>query len=89
MPHLNNKQTKIQTQSSADRITTSFSLTHQRKKKQTKNSAQISPYTKKFTQTSGPNLGWKKPKGKKDFNLEAQEKEISNTISLKKKVMKR
>ena len=40
IPHLNNKQnknkTKIQAQSSADRITTSLSLDHQRKNKQTK-----------------------------------------------------
>jgi len=36
MPHLNNKQNKIQTQSSADRITTSLSLANQRKNKQTK-----------------------------------------------------
>ena len=34
-PHVNNKQNKIQSQSSADRITSSPSLTHQRKKKQT------------------------------------------------------
>ena len=38
-------------------------------KKQTKNSTQISPYTKKFTQTSGPNLGGQKPKGKKISTL--------------------
>ena len=35
MPHLNNKA-KIQIQSSADRITISFSLAHQRKNKQAK-----------------------------------------------------
>jgi len=65
MLHLNNK-TKIQTQSSADRITTSLSLAHQRKNKQTnKNSAQISPYIK-LTQTTGPTLGGQKPKGKKN-----------------------
>ena len=34
-PHLNNKQSKIQTQSSVDRITASLSLAHQRKNKQT------------------------------------------------------
>jgi len=45
----------MQTQSSADKIATSFSLAHQRKNKQTnKNSAQISHY-KKLTQTTGPN----------------------------------
>ena len=47
-------KTKIQTQSSADRITISLSLAHQRKNKQTnKNSAQILPYMK-LTQTTGP-----------------------------------
>jgi len=64
------QQTKqIQTQSSADRITTSLSLAHQRKSKQTnKNSAQISPY-KKLTQTTGPTLGGQKPKGRKNSTL--------------------
>ena len=87
-PHVNNKQNKIQSQSSADRITSSPSLTHQRKKKQTskqqqqQKSVQISPYTN-LTQTTGPTLGGKKPK-KKDFSLEAWEKETSNTISWKK-----
>ena len=47
-------KTKKQTQSSADRITTSLSLAHQRKKTN-KNSTQILPY-KKLTQTTGPNL---------------------------------
>jgi len=55
--HLNQttNKTKIQTLSSADRITTSLSLAHQRKNKQTKNSAQKSPYMK-LTQTTGPTL---------------------------------
>ena len=66
------QQQKIQTQSSADRITTSLSFAHQRKIKQTKNSAQISPYTK-LTQTTGPTLGGQ--------TLEAWEKETSTTIS--------
>jgi len=56
--------------------------------KQTKNSAQISPYMK-LTQTTGPTLGGQ-TKRKKEFNLlqgknstflEAWEKETSNTIS--------
>ena len=34
------------------------------------NSGQISPYAK-LTQTIGPTLGGQKPKGKKEFNLEA------------------
>ena len=36
--------------------------------KQTKNSAQISPYIK-LTQTTGPNLGEQKPKGRKNPTL--------------------
>jgi len=65
----------------AERIITSLSPAHHRKKK---NSAQISPYTK-LTQTTAPILGGQKPKGKEEFNLEARERETSNTISLKKK----
>ena len=71
MPHLNNKKKKIQTQSSADRIATSLSLAHQRQNKQTnkqKDSAQISPY-RKLTQTTEPNLGGQKPKGRKNSTL--------------------
>ena len=56
----------MQTQSSADSITTSLSLAQQRKNEQTnKNSAQIEPYTK-FTQTTGQTLGRQKPKGRKN-----------------------
>ena len=50
-----------------------------RAKQTNKNSAQISPYTN-LTQTTGPILGGQKPK-EKEFNLEAWEKETSNTIS--------
>ena len=46
-------------------------------------SAQISTYTK-LTQTTGPNLGGQKPKGRKNSMLKPG-KETSNTISLKKK----
>ena len=70
MPHSNNKQEKTQTKSSADRITTSLSLAHKRKNKQTNNLAQISPYTK-LTQTTGPILGGQKPKGRKNSTLKA------------------
>ena len=67
--HLNNK-TKIQTYSSADRITTSLNLAHQRKNKQTdkQNSAKISPNTK-LTQPTGPTLGGQKLKGRKNSTL--------------------
>ena len=50
------QQTKLQTQSSVDRITTSLNLAHQRENKQTnKISAQISPH-KSLTQITGPTL---------------------------------
>ena len=61
----------MQTQSSADRITTSLSLAHQRKNKQTKtqhkshkNSAQNSAYTNHWT-----NLRGQKPKGRNNSTL--------------------
>ena len=38
------------------------------KKQTNKNSAQISPY-RKLTQTTGPNLGGQKPKGRKNSTL--------------------
>ena len=61
MPHLNKNKTKIQSQSSADRITTSLSLAHQRKNNQTnkqtnKNSTNILHY-RKLTQITVPTLG--------------------------------
>ena len=102
MPYLNHKQTKIQTQSSADRITTSLSLAHQRKNKQTnkkkqnKNSAQISLYMK-FTQTTGPTLGGQKPKGRKNSTFFKERIQLSlksgkrrpQTQEVKKQIMKR
>ena len=83
MPHLSKNKTKIKTQSSADKITPSFSLAHQRKNKQVnKNSAEISSY-KKLIQTTGPTLGEAtlETKRKKEFNLETWEKETSNTVN--------
>ena len=83
------KKTKIQTQSSADRITTSFSLAHQRKNKQTnKNSTNLTlqeAYTNHWTK-----LRRAETKRKKEFNLlqeknstflEVWEKKTSNTIN--------
>ena len=70
-------KTKIQTQVSADRITTSLSPVHKRKaKRKTKNNsspptivwAQITPY-KKFTQTTRPTSWGQKPKGEKNSTL--------------------
>ena len=84
------QQTKIQTQSSADRITTSLSLAHQRKNKQTK--TQHKSHTNHW-----PNLRKAETKRKKEFNLlegknatflEAWEKETSNTVTFLK-IMKR
>ena len=71
-------KTKVQTQSSADRITTSLSPVHQKKNK-TKLSTNLTlyeAYTNHWT-----NLRRAKTKRKKEFNLEAWEKETSNTIS--------
>jgi len=69
MPKQQTNKPKLQTQSSADRITTSLSLAHQRKNKQTnKSSAQISPYMK-LTQPIGPTLGGHKPKGRKNVKV--------------------
>ena len=89
MPHLNKKQNKNSNPViSRQDYHLPQPLAHQRKNKQTnKNSAQISPY-KKLTETTGPHLEWRNQK-KKEFNLEAGEKKISNTISLKKRKMKR
>jgi len=46
----------------------------------TNKTVQISPY-KKLTKTTVPTLGGQKLKRKKEFNLEAWEKDTSNTIS--------
>jgi len=90
-------KTNIQTQSSKDRIATSLSPAHQREKKKKKKQKQANKqaknlstnlivyeaHTKHFTNLRVEN------KRKKEFNLEAWEKETSNTISLKKIIMKR
>ena len=73
---------KIQSKSSADRITTSFSLAYQRKNKETNKKLHTNltlhkeVYTNQWTK-----LRRAETKRKKDFNLEAWEKETSNTIS--------
>jgi len=72
MPHLNNKQNK-----STNPVTSrqDYHLTQpcpseekQTNKQTNKNSAHISPYTK-LTQTTGPALGGKKAKGRKNSTL--------------------
>ena len=67
---------KIQTQSSADRITTSFSLGHQRKNKQITQHKSQEAHTNHWA-----NLRRAETKRKKKFKLEAWKKETSNTIS--------
>ena len=69
----------MQTQSSADRITTSLSFAHRRGEKQL--SSNLTLY--KLTQATGPTLGEQKPK-EREFNPEAWEKKTTDTISLKK-----
>ena len=64
-----------------ERITTSLSPAHHRKKK---NSAQISPYTK-LTQTTAPILGGQKPKGKKNSTLKLVKGHLKHNKLKKKK----
>ena len=84
MPHLNNKQNKNinPTTSRQDYL---FDY-HQRKNKQklSTNLTLYEAYTNHW-----PNLRRADTKRKKEFNLEAWEMETSNTISLKKVIMKR
>jgi len=67
-------------QLSADRITTSFSLAHQRKNKQTKKPSTNLTLYEAYT-NNGTNLRRAETKRKKEFNLETWGKETSNTIS--------
>ena len=79
-------KTKIQSQSSADRSTTSLSFAHQRKKTKSKKQKLIINLTLYEAYTNHcTNLTRAETKRKKKFNLEAWEKDTSNTISLKKK----
>ena len=71
-------KTKIQTQSSADRITTSLSLAHQRKNKTNKLSTSLTLY--KVYTNHWTNLRRAETKRKKEFKLEAWGKETSNTM---------
>ena len=72
-------KTKKQTQSSADRITTSLGLAHQRKNKQKILSTNLTPYeayTNYWT-----SLTKAETKRKKEFNLEDWGKATSSTVS--------
>ena len=75
------QQTKIQTISSADRITTSLSLDHQRKNKQRNKNLSTNLTIYKAYTNHWTNLRRAETKRQKEVNLEAWEKEISNTIS--------
>ena len=79
MSHLNNKQAKIQTQSLAGRITTSLSLTHQRKNNNNKTHTNLTLYEAYINHRT--NLRRAEAKRKKEFKLESLEKDSSNTIS--------
>ena len=72
-------KTKIQTQSLVYRITTSLNLAHQRKQTNKKLSTNLILY-KAYT-NHWINLKRAETKRKKEYNLEAWEKETSNTIS--------
>ena len=71
----------MQTQSSADRITTSLSLAHQRRERKKKLSINLTLY-KAYT-NHWTNLRRAETKRKKEFNLEARKKETSKTLNLK------
>ena len=77
---------KIQTQSSAESITTSLSLAHERKNKQTTRKQKLSTNLSLYEAYANhcTNLRRAETKKKKEFNLEAWEKETSNTITLKR-----
>ena len=72
MPSLNNKQNK-NTNSITSRQNYHLIEPFPSEEKQTKNSAQISPYTK-LTQTTGPILGGQKPKGRKNSTLKPRKR---------------
>ena len=94
MPHLNNKRNKNTnpTISRQDYHLTQACPSEEKQTNKETNSAQISIY-RKLTQSTGPTLEGKKPKGKKiqpssrknSTFLEAWEKEMSSTLCLKKK----
>ena len=76
-------QIKIQTQSSADRITTSLSLAHQRKNKTNNNNnkTQHKSYTIRSSHKPMDQTQEGRNQKEEKFNLEAWEKETSSTVS--------
>ena len=76
MPHPNNK-TKIQTQSSADSVTTSHSPVHQNKKE--KNQAHLlKSHTLQEAYTTGPTLLGQKPKGRNNSVSKPGERDLKH-----------
>ena len=75
----------MQAQSSTNRITTSLSLAHQRRNNNKKTQHKSHPIQSSHTTYTTPWTYLRKAetRRKKDFNLEASEKETSNTISKK------
>jgi len=74
-------KTKTQTQSSADRITTSLSLTHQRKKQTNKQKLSTKLNLYKAYTNHWIKLRRAETKRKKESKLEAWVKETSNIVS--------
>ena len=84
MPHLNNKENKNTNQIISRQDYHLTQLCPSEEKQADKNSAQISHY-RKLTQTTGPNLGGQKPKGRKNSKLKPRKKR-PETQKLKKKM---
>ena len=63
----------MQTRSSAEGFTTSLSLAHQRKNKQTKTQHKSHPI-QSLQQTTGPTLEGQKPKGRKNSTLKPEKR---------------
>ena len=82
------QKTKMQTKSSADRITTLLSLAHQRKRKQTNKKLSTNLTLYKANTNHWATFRRAETKRKKVYSLEAWEKETTSTISLKE-IMKR
>ena len=78
---INYEKKKVQTQSSADRITTSLSLTHQRKKQTNKQKLSTKLNLYKAYTNHWIKLRRAETKRKKEFKLEAWVKETSNIVS--------
>ena len=83
------QKTKMQTKSSADRITTLLSLAHQRKRKQTNKKLNTNLTLYKANTNHWATFRRAETKRKKVYSLEAWEKETTSTISLKEIIRQR